>query len=307
MSAQDFDIEGCTIAISDVERSIWKGVTKADLITYYHTVSGLILPYLKDRPQSLHIKPTNANAPGFYIKDMEGREPDCASIFKDKRRHEAKGKGNQIDYLICNNEATLLWMVNLGCIDINPWNSRTDSPACPDFIAIDLDPSDAVKNKSNRSYLLETAIATKEYCDKKKLKAFAKTSGKTGIHFFIPCSGFTNGQVRGFAEQICASIHVLVPGSSTTENSVASRDGKVYLDPSQNDYADTLAAVYSVRPAHEPTVSAPLDWREINKSLDPSSFTMHNIQARIMKKGDLFAGLLDRQWALSNNKLLLKF
>ena len=112
------------------------------MITYYHRVSSYILPYLKDRPLSLHVKPLNAGAPGFYIKDMEGRQPECSRVFTDQRRHEVKGKRSTIDYLVCNNEATWLWMINLGCIDINPWNSRIKAPDFPDFIAIDLDPSD---------------------------------------------------------------------------------------------------------------------------------------------------------------------
>jgi bifunctional non-homologous end joining protein LigD len=238
---------------------------------------------------------------------MEGREPSCASVFTDERRHEAKGKRSRIDYLVCNNEATLLWMVNLGCIDINPWNSRIMSPGCPDFIAIDLDPSATDGNEADRSMLLDTAIAAKEYCDKKQLKAFAKTSGKTGMHFFIPCSGFSNGEVRSFAEKICADIHELVPRLSTTENSISSRGNKLYIDPSQNDYADTLASVYSVRPAHLPLVSTPLDWKEINRKLNPYSFTMHNIQARIEKNGDLFAGLSENKWRSANNKILMRF
>ncbi len=198
-------------------------------------------------------------------------------------------------------------MINLGCIDINPWNSRMGSPERPDFIAIDLDPSEADGNERNRSKLLDTAMATKDYCDKNKLKAFVKTSGKTGIHFFIPCSGFSNPEVRLFAERICREIHETAPGSSTIENSIAARGNKVYIDPSQNDYADTLAAVYCVRPAHVPTVSTPLEWKEINQKLDPHSFIIHNILGRVEKKGDLFSGLLEKKWALGNNKILAQF
>jgi len=304
--SQDFEIGDCTIEINGVDREIWKKVTKADLINYYHQVSSYLLPYLKNRPLSLHIKPVNAIVEGFYIKDMEGRQPDCADIFIDKRRHEASGKRNQIDYLVCNNEATLLWMINIGCIDINPWNSTIYHPEQPDFIAIDLDPSETEKRKTDPAKLLETAMAAKEYCDARKLKAFAKTSGKTGMHFFIPCSGFTSAEARKLAETICAGIEALSPTTSTTANSISSRAGKVYVDPSQNDYADTLAAVYSVRPWHLPTVSTPLDWKEINMKLDPHFFTIFNTVERIRKKGDLFSGLVNKKWAIINNKILHK-
>lgn len=288
-----------------MEREIWKGISKADLITYYHRVSKYILPYLKDRPLSLHVKPLNAMQPGFYIKDMEGHQPECAKIFTDERRHPVKGKCAKIDYLVCNNEATLLWMINLGCIDINPWNSRFITPDVPDFIAIDLDPSDDDHDMGGRK-LIESAMAAKEYCNRHKLVAYVKTSGKTGIHFFIPCSGFKNNVCRKLAERICSEIQALAPRISTTENSITSRGGKVYLDPSQNDYADTLASVYSVRPYHQPTVSAPLEWKEVNAKLDLSVFSIHNILARISKKGDLFRNIGDKKIINSNNRVLAR-
>jgi bifunctional non-homologous end joining protein LigD len=301
---QDFQIGDCTIQISDVDRQIWKGITKADLITYYHEIAKYILPYLKDRPQSLHVKPVNANANGFYIKDMEGRQPSCANIFPDKRRHEAKGKRSQIDYLVCNNEATLLWMVNLGCIDINPWNSRIQSAENPDFIAIDLDPSPNYRNEFDLEKLVLTTIAAREFIDKMNLKAFAKTSGKTGMHFFIPCSGLNNKQVRYLAEVICSQICSLAPNVSTIINSINSRGQKVYVDPSQNDYADTLASVYSVRSYHVPTVSTPLEWKEINSKVNPHDFTIDTTLSRIKKKGDLFADVLNKKIAKHNNLIL---
>jgi bifunctional non-homologous end joining protein LigD len=285
---QDFQINDCTIKINDVDRTIWKGVTKADLITYYHKVSGYILPYLKDRPQSLYVKPVNAGAPGFYIKDMEGHEPECADLFTDERRHKGKGKQNKIDYLICNNEPTLLWLINLGCIDINPWNSTIQAPDQPDYIAIDLDPSDKDEKHVDLKKLLTTALAAKEYFDSLKIKAFCKTSGKTGIHFFIPCHGFTSTEARSIAENMCSSIHDLAPVDSTISNSISSRKGKVYIDPSQNDYADTLASCYSVRPYHIPTVSTPLEWKEISFELNPAEFTIQVVLKRLSKKGDFF-------------------
>lgn len=234
---------------------------------------------------------------------MEGRQPECAQIFTDQRRHDLKGKRSKIDYLVCNNEATLLWMINLGCIDVNPWNSRITAPDLPDFIAIDLDPSDDDQSAA-RPKLIETAMAAKEYCDQKNLAAVVKTSGKSGIHFFIPCSGFNTKMCRTLAEQICAGIHALVPRVSTIENSISARGDKVFLDPSQNDYADTLASVYSLRPYHQPRVSAPLEWKEVNTKLDLSSFTIKNALSRIDKKGDLFAGLFDKKLMIRNNRNL---
>ncbi len=240
-------IDGHEVTFNGVDREIWRGYTKAELIQYYHTVAKYMMPHLKDRPQSLHIKPINAYAEGFYIKDIEGKQPDWAEIFSVKRKHKEQGKRDIIDYLVCQNEASLLYLVNLGCIDINPWTSRVQSPEQPDYIAIDLDPTEKDDNV-NFKKVIEVAMATKEYCDLKKLKAFCKTSGKTGIHFYIPCGGFNFKEARYLAEQICGDVHKTTKAISTTEVSIAKRGDKVYLDPNQNDYADTLAAPYSARP-----------------------------------------------------------
>jgi bifunctional non-homologous end joining protein LigD len=300
------DIGGCSVDLYNVDREIWKGIPKARLIEYYHNIAPFILPYLKDRPESLHVKMTSAGGPGLYIKDMEGRQPECAEVFTDTRRHPAKGKRNQIDYLVCNNESTLLWMINLGCIDINPWNSRTGAPDNPDYVVIDLDPTVKDEKAGYMDKLLDTALAAKAWCDKHKVKAFAKTSGKTGMHFYIPCAGIDYPQAREIAERICAAIHDLVPESSTTENGISQRGDLVYIDPSQNDYADTLAAPYSVRPFHIPTVSTPLEWKEINRRLNPQAFTIDTTLARLKKKGDVFAGVLDKKVAAANFKVLSK-
>jgi bifunctional non-homologous end joining protein LigD len=134
---------------------------------------------------------------------------------------------------------------------------------------------------------METAKAAKELLDQYKLKAFSKTSGKTGIHLYLPCQGFSFPQARIIAEHLCSEIHQLVPRITTTEMSISKRGDKLYIDPNQNDEADTVAAPYCVRPNKIPTVSTPLEWKEINDGLDPSQFTMHNIHKRLEKKGDL--------------------
>jgi bifunctional non-homologous end joining protein LigD len=300
-SEGEFDIAGCKVQITNFEKEIWKGITKADLIQYYHTIAPLILPYLKDRPLSLHIKHKGVHDQGLYIKDMAGREPDCAEIFTDKRRHSKKGKRDLIDYLVCNNEATLLYAINLGCIDVNPWMSRKDQPDRPDFINIDLDPTDDDFEK-----VIDVALATKEILSKYKLTSFIKTSGKTGIHIYLPVSGIDNASARRYSELLGKEIYQLVPKISTLQISKELRGNKVLIDPSQNNYAATLACVYSVRPYHIPTVSTPLEWKEVKKGLDPSKFTIQTIHERIKKKGDLFKDVLNKKWAVENKKQLDK-
>jgi bifunctional non-homologous end joining protein LigD len=301
-SASDFDIAGHTIELTNIERTIWEGVTKADLIQYYHSVAEYILPHLHDRPLSLHIKHIAATQPGLYIKDMEGREPPFAEIFSTERKHKKKGKRDVIDYLVCNNEATLLYAVNLGCIDINPWNSRTTSAAQPDYVVIDLDPSDDDFSKAIRS-----AQAAKKYFDQHKLKAFVKTSGKTGIHMVLPCEGITYPQARKVAEHICKEIHQMLPDITTTNISVNSRGDKLYLDPNQNDDADTIASAYSARPNVIPTVSTPLEWKEVSAKLNPHDFTIHTIVKRLQKKGDLWQNILNDKTRQANSTVLYKF
>ena len=301
-SVDKIELGDCTVPLYDVERHVWKDIPKARLIEYYHKIAEYILPYLKDRPLSLHVKPYGATAKGLYIKDMEGREPECAQIFRDKRRHPKPGKRNVIDYLVCNNEATLLYLINLGCIDINPWMSRITNPQEPDFINIDLDPTE----EENFYKVIEVALAAKKVMSKHKLKSFVKTSGKTGLHIYIPVTGIGYSQARSYSEKLGQEIHELVPDISTTNVSVSSRGDKVFIDPSQNDYADTLASAYSARPYHLPTVSTPLDWSEVKKGLDPHAFTIETIFDRLKKKGDLFKEILNDKWAVTNTTKLEK-
>jgi bifunctional non-homologous end joining protein LigD len=300
-SERDFEFGRHTVTINNIEQQVWHGITKARLITYYHSICQYILPHLKDRPLSLHIKQDGANTPGFYIKDMEGHQPDYLDIFEDQRRHPKKGKSNQIDYAVCNNEAALLYLINLGNIDLNPWSSRISSPQEPDFISIDLDPSDEDFGKA-----IKTAQAAKNIFDQYKLQSFVKTSGKTGIHLFIPCKGVDFPKARILAEKIGGLVAAAEPDIATTEVSIEHRGTKLFVDPSQNDYADTLACAYSVRPYKHPTISTPLDWKEVKDKLDPGKFTMDTVPERLEKKSDLWGDLLNEKIKIANSKTLLK-
>lgn len=248
-------VEGERLHLTNIEKKLWKSTNKAQLITYYNSIANFILPHLKDRPLSLYLKNLNAGAPGLYIKDMEGFQPNFLNIFSTKRKHKVKGKADVIDYAVCNCLPALLWLVNLGCIDFNPWNSSVQNPLEPDFIAIDLDPSDEDFKKA-----VKTAIAAKQYFDEQMLTAYLKTSGKTGIHMIIPCEGFSFKEARSIAEKICLEIHKRVPRFTTLEVLKSKRGNHLFVDFSQNDEADTLACAYSVRPDKQPNVSTPIDW-----------------------------------------------
>lgn len=297
-----FNVEDCRLTLHNVDRELWKGITKADLIRYYYDISKYLLPHVKERPLSLYVKLKGPNAPGLYIKDMEQRQPDCADLFTTARKHRKAGKRAVIDYLVCNNVATLLYTINLGCIDVNPWTSTTNNSLHPDFIIIDLDPSDGDFKKA-----VHTANAAKEFFDKHKLTAFPKTTGKTGIHIFIPCSSFLFPQARTVAEHICSEIHAQLPSITTTEVKIAERGSRLYIDPNQNDFADTVAAVYSVRPYKYPRVSTPLQWKELKEDLSPDQFTISTIKERVEKRGDLFLPVLDKHIAAKNDRRLKLF
>jgi bifunctional non-homologous end joining protein LigD len=298
-SERDFEFGGYTVTINNIEQELWRGITKARLIAYYHSISTYILPHLKDRPLSLLIHQNSALAPGFYIKDMAGHQPGYLDIFPDQRRHPKKGQSATINYAVCDNEAALLYLVNLGNIGLNPWSSRITSPQEPDFISIDLDPSDEDFGKA-----IKTAQAAKTVFDQYKLQSLVKTSGKTGIHLFLPCQGFSYPQARTLAEKICDLVCRKVPGIATTEVTIEHRGTRLFVDPSQNDYADTLASAYSVRPYKHPTVSTPLEWKEVKDTLDPGKFTMDTVPERLEKKGDLFGDLLGKKMRFSNTRVL---
>lgn len=308
-------MENCTIQVHNLERELWKGFTKAQLLLYYSEISDVILPHIIDRPISLVLKLINAGSPKLFIKDMENHQPKCSSIFVDKRRVKKPGKRSQIDYLVCNNTETLVYMVDLGCVDINCWASRTMHIEYPDYIWIDLDPTipESLKGKKlevaeNDGFIKAVRVAreTKKILDKYKLISFIKTSGQTGLHVYIPCSGFTFAQTRNFAEHLAEQIHQHVPGISTTSVSKNQRKDLVYIDAGQNDYADTLAAPYSVRPYHELIVSTPLEWQEVTAKLNRYDFTIEKVKDRIKQKGDLFKGVLDANIQKANSKILQK-
>lgn len=293
-----------TVTVTNIEKILWSkpAVTKADLIRYYISVQHYILPYLRNRPLSLHLKPFGPTAPGLYIKDMEGREPAFAETFRMPRKHAKNGKRPIIDYLVCQNLPTLIYIINLGAIDLNPWSSCSATFERPDYITIDLDPSDEDFAKA-----VDTALAAKELFDELGLQSAVKTSGKTGLHLLLPCRNFTFPQTRTIGENICDEIHARVKGITTRERTVAKRGNLLYVDDSQNDLSDTIASAYSVRPYHLPTVSTPLEWKEVNNRLHPEEFTLETIPSRLKKKGDLFKGIFDETKARKNTSILNGF
>ncbi len=264
------------------------GITKGEVVEYYQSVSKYILPHLKNRPQSLNRFPNGIDGLSFYHKDAGNDAPDWiekVSIFSESNEKD-------IQYLICNTADDLAYLNNLGCIDLNPWNSTVIDLNKPTWLALDLDPSE----KNTFDDVIETSLCVKEILDKAKIKGYCKTSGSSGIHIFIPMGGnYEVEQVKNFAHLLMQKTQQKLPALTTLERSLKKRDqNKIYLDYLQNRTGQTLASVYSIRPKPLAPVSMPILWEELKFGLKPTDFNIHNALERIKKNGDLFKPVLGK-------------
>ena len=264
------------------------GITKGDVINYYISMSKYILPYLRGRPESLLRNPDGINDKGFFHKDAAGNVP---SFIKNKKIF-SESTNKDIDYIICDNQATLTYLNNLGCIEINPWHSTINDLDKPDYLIIDIDPSD----NNTFEQVIEAANVVKQILDKSGAISFCKTSGSTGLHVYVPTAKkYTYDQVKDFAYIICMMAHEELKEFTTLERNLEKRGNKhIYMDHLQNRRGQTIASVYSLRPKKGGTVSTPLEWKEVKKGLSPFQFTIHNIEERVKLKGDFFKGILGK-------------
>ncbi len=261
-------------------------VTKRDMFNYYYQVAEYILPYLKDRPMSLNRFPGGIHAPSFYQKDVKGKAPDWIT----KTFPYVTGEGEHKEYLVGSDEAVLLWMASLGCIEMNPWFSRIKSPDNPDYCVIDLDP-----DKNTFDQVIEAALEVKKVLDAINVPSYPKTSGSTGMHIYIPLDAkYTYDQSQMFAKIVVRLVNKQIPDYTTLERMFANRKGKMYLDFLQNRPGATIAGAYSLRPKPGATVSMPLHWDEVKPGLTMKDFTIFNSIDRLKETGDLFKGVLGK-------------
>jgi bifunctional non-homologous end joining protein LigD len=275
------------VTITNGDKVYWpgEGYTKGDLIAYYREVAPLILPYLRDRPESLHRHPDGIAGEGFFQKDV-GRRPPPAWVRTAEIASESNG--GKIEYLVCDDEDTLIYLANLGCIELNPWNSRVGSLGNPDYLVIDLDP-EAIPFPR----VIEAALAVRRLLDAAGAECLCKTSGKTGLHVFVPLGArYPHEQARQFAEIVANVVHRALPETTSVVRSPALRQRRIYLDFLQNRRGQTLAAPYSVRPAPGAPVSTPLRWREVRRGLDPARYTIRTVHERVAQLGDLWRPVL---------------
>ncbi|WP_316831779.1 DNA ligase D [Pedobacter aquatilis] len=280
-------VDGHNLKFTNLNKLYWPedGVTKRDMFNYYEAVSPLMLPYLKDRPMSLNRYPGGIHSKSFYQKNVKETAPGWARTMPHTNE-----KGEEKEYLLGDDKATLLWMASLGCIEMNPWFSRTQSPDHPDYCVIDLDP-----DKNTFEQVIQAAQVTHEILKSINIESYPKTSGSTGIHIYIPLGAqYTYTQSQLFANLIVRQVNRELPKFTTLERSIRKRGGKMYLDFLQNRPGATIAGVYSLRPKPGATVSMPLSWDEVKPGLKMKDFTIFNATSRLKETGDLFAGTLGK-------------
>lgn len=277
---------GHAIKFTNLDKIYWpdEKVTKRDMLNYYFNVAQYILPYLKNRPQSLNRFPNGIKGKSFYQKNVTGKVPDWVEKFP------YTSEGMKKNFMLCNNEATLLLMANLGCIEFNPWSSTIKKPDHPDFCIIDLDP-----DKNTFDEVIEVAQVTKHLLTAAKIDCFCKTSGSTGIHIYIPLGRkYTYEESKEFARVIATMVNNECPKITSIERQIDNRDGKLYVDFLQNRPNATVACAYSLRPKPGATVSMPIHWDELKKGLKMSDFTIKNSVQRIEEQGDIFKGVFGK-------------
>ncbi len=277
--------------LSNLDKVFWAedGITKGDLLDYYRAVAPVLLPHLRDRPFTMRRYPDGAFGKAFFQKDAPTHMPDWIRTFRAQvSTRGSPPRKKWIEAPIVNDEDALLWMVNMGCIDMNTWYSRVDRPDRPDFVLFDLDPSPDVTFKET----VQVALIVRAALDALGLVSFPKTSSADGMHILVPVERrYTFDDTREFSEIVAGAVARTHRGLATTEWSKARRKG-VLIDSNQNGEGKTIASAYSVRPRAGAPVSTPLRWDEVDEGLDPSSFTMDVVLERVRRHGDLFGDVL---------------
>jgi len=279
--------DGRLVQLTNLRKVFWRdsGLTKGDLLRYYQEVSPVLLPHLLDRAMVMKRYPNGAEGEFFFMKRAPKPRPDWLQVCKIKH-----ASGNVIDFPVVQDLASLLWVVNLGCIDLNPWYARCDDVFRPDYLHFDLDPVKGTPLKK----VLETALHLHEALQILKMPSLVKTTGSRGLHVYVPIvRGPTQKEVWTFSKVFAHSLAAQYPRLITVEYRVERWPaGHVLVDYNQNAWGRTLASVYSVRPRPQAPISMPVRWEEITKGFSLEDFRIDNAPARIRRLGDLWKPLL---------------
>jgi len=289
---------GKEVRVTNLRKVFWValGLTKGDLLQYYADVAHALLPHLRDRAMVMKRYPHGASGDFFFMKRAPSPRPSWIEICRIDHGH-----GNVIDFPMIQDEAALMWVINLGCIDLNQWYATCDDTSRPDYLHFDLDPGTATwEQVLEAARIVHAALATL------KMRSFAKTTGSKGIHVYVPIvRGPVQKDVWTFAKALAQELASRHPRLMTSEYKVARRPkGRVLVDYNQNAWGRTLASVYSVRPHPRACVSTPVTWKEIDTGVRIEDFRLDNVRARFRKTGDLFRPLLLKTGRVDLGKFL---
>lgn len=296
---QSKQINGHELQFTNLSKLYWpkEKISKRDMINYYYSIAPYMLPYMKDRPQSLNRHPNGISGASFYQKNVKDKVDDWIT----QHRYENTTREGEKTFFVCTDEASLLYIAKLGCIEMNPWHSRFQAPDSPDWCVIDLDP-----DTNSFEQVIEVANVVRKILEAVDIPSYPKTSGSTGMHIYIPLGAkYSYEQSKQLAELIVTFVHDEIPKFTSILRNPAKRKGKIYLDFLQNRAIQTIAAPYSLRPKPGATASAPLHWDEIRQGLSIGDFTIFNMLERVKSEGDLFKGVLGK--GIDLQKVLQKF
>lgn len=286
----ELDFSGRLVKLTNLNKLFWvdRGITKRDLIQYYADVAPVLLPHLVDRAMVMKRYPNGAAGDFFFMKRAPEPRPSWIEICSI--RHSS---GNVIDFPMIQDLPSLLWLINLGCIDLNQWYARCDDVDRPDYLHFDLDPVPG----ANFEKVVEAALLIREALESLKIPCYAKTTGSKGIHVYVPIvRGPTQKQVWGFAKEFAHALAGQAPRLLTAVYKVSSRPkGRVLVDYNQNSWGRTLASIYSIRPRPLASVSTPVTWDEVERGINIDDFRIDNVPARIKRLGDLWKPLLNKR------------
>jgi bifunctional non-homologous end joining protein LigD len=282
-------VDGREVRLTNLRKIFWPqlGLTKGDLLQYYLDVADVLLPHIVNRAMVMKRYPHGAAGEFFFMKRAPSPRPPWIAICRIDHGHE-----NIIDFPMIQDRAALLWVINLGCIDLNQWYATCDDVDRPDYVHFDLDPGEAPFER-----VLESALIVKAALDTLKMPAYVKTTGSKGLHVYVPIvRGPEQKDVWTFAKALAIELASRYPALMTAQYKVANRpQGRVLVDYNQNRWGSTLASIYSPRPRPEASVSTPVTWKEIGKGVRVADFTIGNVPARVKKLGDLWKPLLQKR------------
>ena len=281
-------VGGRTITLTNLDKVFFPraGLAKRDLLRYYADVAAILLPHLRDRAMVMKRYPNGIRGKWFFMKRAPTPRPEwletCEIMHKSR---------NLIAFPMVQDLASLLWIINLGCVDLNPWYARCDDTDRPDFLNFDLDPARGATFAQAR----ETALVVRDALEKLGMRPMVKTSGSEGLHLYVAIArGPTQKQVWTFAKEFAYAVASQAPKLLTAVYQVSKRPkGRVLVDYNQNAWGRTLASVYSVRPNKLPTVSTPVTWKELERGIAIEDFRIDNVPARIRKIGDIWKPLYE--------------